>query len=188
MAEQVVEDPVLAQRYIFRRIVAEGGDVVQVDTWVDPGGGVLLAHIHPAFEERFNVLAGEITFVVGRNRVLAGPGEKATVAPGVRHAYRNTGQEQAHLICEVAHPQAAQLQRFLEDAAALNRTGRFTKRGIPTSFGALLQGAVLIHHYREMVVFTGPPRLLQWPISLPLVRLGERRGYRAGEFAGNAAA
>ena len=137
-------------------------------------------------EERFNVLAGEVTFVVGRKRVHAGPGEKATVPAGVRHGYRNTGETQAHLLCEVSDPHAEQLQSFLEDAAALNRTGSFTKRGIPTSFDALLQGAVLIHHYRQMVMFTGPPRLLQSPISLPLVRLGQRRGYRAGEFAARA--
>jgi quercetin dioxygenase-like cupin family protein len=188
VAERVVEDPVLAQRYIFRRIAADAGEVLQVDTWVEPGGGVVVPHLHPAFEERFNVLEGEVTFLVGRKRVLAGPGEKAIVAPGVRHGYHNAGEKQAHLICEVNHPQADQLQRFLEDAAGLNRTGSFTKRGIPTSFGALLQGAVLIHHYREMVVFTGPPRLLQWPVALPLVRLGERRGYRAGGFAADAAA
>ena len=36
MAERVVEDPVLAQRYIFRRVAVDGEEVMQVDTWVDP--------------------------------------------------------------------------------------------------------------------------------------------------------
>lgn len=189
MAERVVDDPVLGQRYIFRRVLSEdGAEVAQVDTWVDPGGGVLIPHIHCDMEERFEVLAGEVTFLVGRRRLRAGPGEKAAVPAGVRHGYRNTGKVPAHVMCEVEHPQAEQLQLFLEEAAALNREGAFTKLGIPKSPSALLKGAVMLHHYREMVEFTVPPRLLQRLVVGPLARLGKRRGYIAGRLARDAAA
>jgi quercetin dioxygenase-like cupin family protein len=184
MEERVIEDPVLAQRYIFRRATAaDGREVLQVEAWVQPGGGVLIPHIHPRMEERFEVLSGEVTFLVGRKRVRAGAGEQAVVAPGVRHGYQNTGKAEAHIMCD-ASPPDAELQQFLEDAAGLARAGRFTKRGIPTSFKGLLQGAILIDHYREMVIFLSPPPFLQRPFVGPLARLGERRGYRAGEFAG----
>jgi quercetin dioxygenase-like cupin family protein len=183
MEERVIEDPVLAQRYIFRRAVAQDGrEVLQVEAWVDPGGGVLIPHIHPRMEERFEVLSGDVRFLVGRKRVRASTGDQAVVAPGVRHGYRNTGNVQAHIMCE-ASPPDAELQQFLEDAAGLGRAGKFTKRGIPTSFSGLLQGAILIDHYREMVVFLSPPRFLQRLFVGPLARLGERRGYRAGKFA-----
>jgi quercetin dioxygenase-like cupin family protein len=183
MEERVIADPVLSQRYIFRRAVAEDGrEVLQVEAWVEPGGGVLIPHIHPRMEERFAVLAGEVTFLVGRKRVRASAGEQAVVAPGVRHGYQNTGKQEAHILCEASPPDAA-LQQFLEDAAGLARAGRFTKRGIPTSLEGLLQGAILIDHYREMVIFLSPPRFLQRPFIGPLARLGERRGYRAGKFA-----
>jgi mannose-6-phosphate isomerase-like protein (cupin superfamily) len=184
MTERVVEDPILEQRYIFRRLTgADGSEVMQVDTWVDPGGGVPIPHIHHGMEERFEVLEGEVTFLVGRRHLRAGPGEKAAVPPGVRHAYRNSGQTQARVICEVAHPKAQQLQLFLEEAAALNREGDFTRRGIPKSFSAALKGAVMLHHYREMVEFTMPPRSLQRLLIGPLARLGERRGYVGGRLA-----
>ncbi|HEY2140863.1 MAG TPA: cupin domain-containing protein [Solirubrobacteraceae bacterium] len=183
MDEHVVDDPVLEQRYVFRRIPDhDGGEVLQVDAWVDPGGGVLLTHVHPEMEERFEVLAGQVTFVLGRKRVIAGPGEKATVAPGVRHGYHNSGAEPAHLICEIRSPLGGQLQAFLEDAAALDRAGAFTKRGIPTGFTALLKGAVMLYHYSDMVVFSPFPAL-ERRLTAPLARLGERRGYRAGAFA-----
>ena len=183
MDERVIDDPVLSQRYIFRRAVAgDGREVLQVEAWVDPGGGVLIPHVHPVMEERFKVLSGEVTVLVGRKRVRATAGDEAVVAPGVRHGYRNTGAEEAHLICD-ASPPAAELQEFLEDAAALNRAGKFTKRGIPRSLSGLLQGAVMLHHYRDMVVFSMPPPALQRPIIARLARLGERRGYRAGHFA-----
>ena len=58
MPERVVEDPVLRQRFSFRRITdQDDGEVLQVEAWVDPGGGVT-PHIHPAMDERFEVLAG----------------------------------------------------------------------------------------------------------------------------------
>jgi quercetin dioxygenase-like cupin family protein len=188
MEERVIDDPVLCQRYVFRRAVAaDGGEVLQVEAWIDPGGGVLIPHVHPAMQERFEVLSGEVTFLVGRKRVRATAGEKAVVAPGVRHGYRNTGKQEAHLMCE-ASPPVAELQEFLEDAATLNRAGKFTKRGIPRSISGLLQGAVMLHHYREMVVFTAPPPVLARPIVARLARAGERRGYRAGRFAEGSAA
>lgn len=183
-AERVIEDPVLGQRYIFRRVDCEdGGRDLQLEIWVEPGGGVLIPHVHPQMEERFEVLDGQITFLLGRSRVLAGRGEKAIAAPGVRHGYQNTGTATAHLLCQVRHPLDHQLQQFLEDAAVLDRAGAFTKRGIPRSFKALLQGAVLLHEYREMVRFTMPPAALQDLVLGPLARIGKRRGYRAGAFA-----
>jgi quercetin dioxygenase-like cupin family protein len=188
VVEHVVDDPVLEQRYVFRRIPDhDGGEVLQVDAWVEPGGGVLLTHVHPEMEERFEVLAGQVTFVLGRERVIAGPGEKATVAAGVRHGYHNSGTEPAHLICEIRSPLGGQLQAFLEDAAALDRAGAFTKRGIPTGFTALLKGAVMLYHYSDMVVFSPFPAL-ERRLIVPFARLGERRGYRAGAFASDAGA
>jgi quercetin dioxygenase-like cupin family protein len=182
--ERVVEDPVLGQRYIFRRVAAEdGGEELELEMWVEPGGGVLIPHIHPKMEERFHVLEGEVTFLLGRRRIPAGPGESAVAPPGVRHGYQNTGQATAHVMCHVRHPQDEQLQQFLEDAAALDRAGAFTKRGVPRSFKAALQGAVMLRHYREMVRFTMPPAAIQDLVLAPLARMGERRGYKAGAFA-----
>jgi len=182
LQERVIEDPVLAQRYIFRDAVAEDGvDVLQLETWVQPGGGVLIPHVHPQMEERFKMLEGQVSFLVGRKWIAKGAGEEAVVARGVRHAYRNTGREVAHFMCET-RPRSQELQQFLEDAAGLNRAGKLTKRGVPKSLSGLLAGAVMLQHYREMVVFTFPPPFLQRAVMGPLARVGERRGYRAGSF------
>ena len=49
----MVEDPVLRQRLSFSRTTdPDGEEVLHVEVWVDPGGGVT-PHIHPAMEERF---------------------------------------------------------------------------------------------------------------------------------------
>jgi mannose-6-phosphate isomerase-like protein (cupin superfamily) len=180
---ELVEDPVFRQRFLFERTA----DVLRVELWVDPDGGVT-PHVHPHMEERFEVLAGHPSFLAGRKWKPARPGDVVTVRPGVRHAYRNSGVEVAHVVCEARPPSL--LQEFLEDVAALSRAGKLTRRGLPKPSG-LLQGAVLAHHYRDMAVLLFPPMpppFIQRLLFPPLARLGERRGYRAGSFAKSAIA
>jgi len=179
MSEHVVEDPVLRQRYVFRH--ASAADVLQVELWVGPGGGVV-PHLHPTFEERFEVLEGEVAFVVGRRRVRASAGESVVVAPGVRHTYANKSGLDAHLRCH-ARPATVELQQFLEDAAALGRMGSYTRQALPRSLRGLLQLAVMARHYRASTVILRPPPWLHGVLIAPLARLGELRGHRAGNFA-----
>ena len=183
MTERVIEDPVLKQRLSFRRTTDEGGgEVLHIEMWVDPGGGAG-PHVHPAMDERFEVVSGRPSFLSGRKWREAGPGEVVVVPAGVRHAYRNDGDELAHVRCEARPPSL--LQEFLEDVAGLSRAGRITRLGLPKSPTGLLQGAVLLDHYREMAVigFPLPPPVLQRLLVAPLAWLGRRRGYRAGSFA-----
>lgn len=189
MAEQrVVEDPVLRQRLGFERTTDEQGDLLRVDMWVDPGGGVP-PHVHPAMEERFTVQEGRCSFLSGRKWTEAGPGEVAFVPPGTRHAYRNRSDGLARVVCEARPPST--LQEFLEDTAAMSRAGLLVGRwAIPKGLTGLLQGAVLAHHHREMVAlgFPLPPPAVQRLVFPPLVRMAERRGYRPGQLGDRAPA
>jgi quercetin dioxygenase-like cupin family protein len=183
-AEQnLVQDPGFKQRFGFRRFRDEdGADVLEVSVWVEPGGGVP-AHAHPAMEERFHVKSGTAQFLAGRKWVSAGPGETVVVPAGTRHAYRNRSDDVAHFICHARPPST--LQEFLEDAAAMSRAGKLAGNGMPKSFDALCQAAVMVHHNWDMVElgFPLPPRPLQRLVIPRLARMGERRGYRAGHFA-----
>lgn len=181
MADRIVEDPVLRTRYGFDKTTDEdGGDVLRVELWVDPGG-VAGAHLHPTIEERFEVLAGRPSFLTGRKWREAAPGEKLVVPPGTRHAFRNRGDEVAHVVALARPP--LQLQEFLEDVAGLSRAGKIRRPGLPKGIGGLLAGAVLATNYRETVVLLVPPPFVQRVVMGPLARLGERRGYSAGRFA-----
>jgi quercetin dioxygenase-like cupin family protein len=181
MTDGLVEDPVLKMRSRFWRTSEEAGEVLHVETWVDPGGGVT-PHIHPAMEERFEVLEGRPEFLAGRSWKKTAPGETVLVPPGTRHAFRNRGGEGAHFVCRATPPST--LQEFLEDAAGLSRAGAITSRALPRSFDALLQAAVMAHHYREMVILLAPlpPPAIQRLVIPALARAGERRGYRAGRI------
>ena len=147
---ELVEDPVLKQRYEFRR----EGDVLIVEAWVDPGGGVT-PHVHPGMEEHFTVLDGEIEFLAGRTWQRS---DDMLVPAGTRHAYRNVGDETAHMLTRVTPP--LELEAFLTEIAGLARRRRFTRRGLPTSPGAVPELAAVAQRYRETVVLETPLRPL----------------------------
>jgi quercetin dioxygenase-like cupin family protein len=158
---RLVEDPVLKQRYEFRR----EGDVLIVEAWVEPGGGVT-PHVHPGMEEHFMVLDGEIEFLVDRTWVRT---NDIVVPAGTRHAYRNPGAETAHMVTEVTP--ALELEEFLTAIAGLAARRRFTRRGLPTSVGAIPELAAVAQRYRETVVLETPMR--------PLIPLAARFAPRA---------
>ncbi len=175
MDQELVQDPVLRQRFSFSRTIDDdGSEVLNVETWVDPGGGVT-PHVHPAMEERFTVLSGRAGFLAGRTWQTAEAGETVVVPAGTRHAYRNEGDEVAHIVCEARPPST--LQEFLEETAALGRAGKFTRRALPRGLSGLLEGAALAERHRDMVVlgFPLPPRPVQRLLLPPLARLAERR-------------
>ncbi len=170
--EELVEDPLFNQRYRFSR----QGDVLRVEIWADPGGGVSIEHFHPRLQERFQVFEGEVTFRVDGKEQKAGPGDKLVAEPGVRHSYENTGSDVAHLAAE-AEP-ALDLQESIEEAAAMARAGKFTRGGTPRGLGALLEAAEFADRYRETTVVLSPPLIVQRILSPPLVWLERRRRRR----------
>ena len=161
---RLVEDPVLKQRYRFER----DGDVVRVEAWIEPGGGVT-PHRHPRMEERFDVLAGQITFTLGRRKVVARAGESVVVPAGARHAYRNSGGVEAHMVAD-AEP-GLELQEVLEDVARLSQARMINRFGIPTGPRAAVEAAVVAARYRETVELDFPP----WFAVAALARLGRSR-------------
>ena len=173
MSSELIEDPVFNYRLRFH---PRKGDELKMDVFVDPGGGVSIAHFHPRTEERFTVKSGEATFNANGVDIVARPGDSEVVVnPGVRHTFRNSGDEEAHVVC-VATP-ALDLQGFLTDAAAMARAGKYNARGIPKP-SALPEMAEWLERYRETTVITGgllPPPRLQPALLGPLARLYRRR-------------
>ena len=166
---ELVHDPVRRQRLRFLR----EGEVLHAEVWADPGGDVP-AHYHPSQEERFEVLAGTVRFVVDGKRIDGGPGTSVVAPAGAKHAFLNTGKSEAHLHVRVQP--ALRLQGFLEEAAALARAGAYTRRGVPLRPGAVVELADLMARYADVTVMTFPPRIVQRLVLEPLARLNRKRG------------
>ena len=166
------EDPGGRQRLAFTRDTDEDGtEIVLVECWVDPGGGVP-PHIHPNQTETFEVIEGEVTFTAGRSKQRAAAGETVTVPPGTRHAYANRGTEQAHMRC-TARP-AHDLEEFLTTTARLSREGHIARIGPlrgPGSLRGLPQVAAMLRRHRENTLILNPPPTIQ---RLVLDRLADR--------------
>jgi quercetin dioxygenase-like cupin family protein len=130
-----------------------GGELVRLEMWTSPGGGVLGRHVHRRSEERFQVLSGRLLLEVdGEQRVLLA-GEHASVPAGVPHRWRNGGPEELHTIIEVLRP--GRFEDMLAASFAAGRNGGFDARRRMK----LLPAARLVHRFPDEI---GPP----WPAWL----------------------
>lgn len=64
---------------------------------IEPGRE-LEQHVHPAEDDSFFILEGEMTFLHGEESVVATPGTFVLVPPGVRHGFRNDGSATVRML------------------------------------------------------------------------------------------
>jgi quercetin dioxygenase-like cupin family protein len=128
--ERVIVNPASGERIVIRTSGAETeGRVLIFDLWLPPAGHVPARHAHPIQEERFTVLSGRMRFVLGRQTILAAPGDTVLVPPGTPHWFGNIGMETACARVEVRP--ALRMEELLEASVTLAMRGGF--------FGARLQ-------------------------------------------------
>jgi quercetin dioxygenase-like cupin family protein len=169
-----IENPVTGERLVFRQTSREtGGEAVVVETFVKPNGFVAAAHVHPDQEERFEVLRGSVGFKVGRDKLVAGPGQRITVPAGKAHRFWNAGDDVAHFVCEIRP--ALQFESLIETMFALAADGKTNRKGMPN----LLRLAVIANAHFDTVRLPFPPAILQ-QLGLALgAPLGRAVGYSA---------
>lgn len=84
--------------YTFLVTGAEsGGAYFAMEALVPPGGGPP-PHIHRREDETFYLIDGRIEFLLGEDRITAGPGDFINVPRGTVHCFRNTGVETARMV------------------------------------------------------------------------------------------
>jgi quercetin dioxygenase-like cupin family protein len=155
-AGDTIHNPVTGERIVFRQTAADtGGEAVVIETFVQPGGFVAAAHVHPSQEERFQVLRGSVGFKVGRKTQVAGPGERLTVPPGTAHKFWNAGDDVAQFVCEIRP--ALQFESLLETMFALAADGKTNRKGMPNP----LRLAVIARAHFDTVRLPFPPASLQ---------------------------
>jgi quercetin dioxygenase-like cupin family protein len=168
-AGDVIENPVTGERLVFRKTSQEtNGEAVVLEAFVQPNGFVAAAHVHPHQEERFQVLRGSVAFRLGREEIIAGPGQRITVPAGTAHKFWNAGDEEAHFVCEVRP--ALQFEQLIETMFGLAADGKTSKKGMPNP----LRLAVIAHGHFDDVRLPFPPAWIQrmgLALGAPLGRL-----------------
>ena len=171
---QTIENPVTGERLVFRRTAADtNGELVIVETFVQPHGFVAAAHVHPSQEERFEVLRGTVGLRIGRDEIVAGPGQRITVPAGTAHRFWNAGEEEAHFVCEIRP--ALRFEQLIETMFGLASDGKTNRKGMPNP----LRLAVIADAHFDTVRLPFPPALLQ-RVGLALgAPVGRLLGYEA---------
>jgi quercetin dioxygenase-like cupin family protein len=149
------------------RVLRETPQELELEASWDPGGSRPPAHLHPAQDEHFEVLAGQLTAIVGGAQRVLARGERLDIPRGTPHAMWNSGGERAF-----ASWRTRPAGRTAEWFRRIDRLGEGGRRTPPlpamaaalTSFGDVFRLAV------------GPRPL--WPAvraALRVVALGARR-------------
>ena len=167
-----IHNPVTGERIVFRQTSREtNGRAVVIETFVQPNGFVAAAHVHPSQEERFEILRGTVGFKIGREKLVAGPGRRLTVAAGTPHKFWNAGDDEAHFVCEVRP--ALQFEALLETMFALAADGKTNRKGMPNPFRL----AVVAKHHFDTVRLPVVPHALQKAALAVGAPLGRLLGY-----------
>src|SRR6184192_4532597 len=126
----IIENPLHGERIRFLKTAPEtNGELVQYESWLAPGGGVGVPHIHPVQQSDFTVVSGTASFSVHGARFVLGPGQSLTVPPGTEHCLWNAGEVEAHLIVEF-RPGLLK-QEYSETTFGLARDGKHHLGSIP---------------------------------------------------------
>ena len=180
---QTLENPASGERITFRATAAQtDGELLAIDLELPAGRRVPgPLHVHPLQAERFEVVAGTMRFRMGRERVVAGPGDVVVVPAGVPHDFANAGDSDALVRVEVRP--ALQMERMFETAVALAQQGRTMLGGIPRP----LDLALFTREFDAEVRAASPPRWMQRAALAPLAWLaGLRRPATGGRPAATA--
>lgn len=165
---------------VLRGTTDRGAGPAIVHLTLRPGAAVVGEHVHPQMWERFTVLKGTLSAVVGGSRRALGVGESLLVEAGVAHDWWNeskTEDVQVLLALDRAEGSSMDPARFemlIATLFGLANDGKVDKKGRPTP----LQAAVIAQHFSDVIVFTRPPRWVQATVLSPLAHLGRRLGYK----------
>jgi quercetin dioxygenase-like cupin family protein len=138
-------------------------DVLEVEGRWDAHGTPPPKHYHPAQDETFEVLAGELTARIDGVEGRFAAGETFEVPRGAVHQIWNTGDEPARAIWRTSP--AGRTAQWFQDLAALGSSPG------PLAFG------VYLTEYSDVIRLAGPQAVIR-PLLAALGAVGRLRGYR----------
>lgn len=130
-------------------------------------------HIHPSYDENFEIVEGDFIFKIDGKEQKASAGEKLRVPKGTPHTFRCVGSKPGAVIVETRP--AARTGEVIATLFGLAHEGALTPQGQPK----FLQAMVIGSEYADDTVFTNPPPNVAIPIAKTLAPLARLLGYRS---------
>lgn len=157
----------------FKTAEETGGTSATIRLLLKPGGFKPVMHKHLYQDETFEVISGQLTYVLeGSPPVAIGPGEKVTLPKGVGHTHFNGGNEDL-LMHQTATP-ALDFEPFLE---ALHY--QIVKGNVKAGQPPFLQLMVWMNELEGKSCVANIPVGVQKALAAVLAPLGKLAGYKA---------
>jgi mannose-6-phosphate isomerase-like protein (cupin superfamily) len=148
-------------------------ELLEVEATYAPAGEAPPKHLHPAQDERFEVLAGRLQVRVDGEERELGEGDVIEIPRGAVHQMWNPGNEPARALWQTRP--AGRTEQWFTAIDALHREGRVRSNGMPGP----LAFAVLLTEYRDVFrLAAGPEPVVRGGLAL-LALIGRARGYSA---------
>ena len=167
MPTDQLENPVTRERFTIRD---RGPGALVLEVRVPPDMIRPPAHLHRSQRESFEILRGQVTVQIGRERRSLGPGDRVAVDPATPHTWWNSGDDEAVLLAEFRPP--GQVQSFFETFCGMAAEGRCNSQGSPP----FLQIAASARSWD--MYLAGPPVMVQRALFAALGPVARLRGYR----------
>lgn len=148
-----------------------GGKYVKVKWTMKSGGIQVVKHMHPAFDETFEVVSGKMTWEECDRKGAIGAGESITLKKGLNHAHNNEHSEE--LVMYQTFTPALDADKMVETIAWLSANGKW-KNGQPAFLQAMLWQRTL----QGKTYLAAIPRPVQDALSFVLAPVAKLLGYK----------
>jgi mannose-6-phosphate isomerase-like protein (cupin superfamily) len=170
---ETLHNPVTGERAVVLEAPAQNPEHRLVaELLLDPGAAVAGEHLHPAIDESFEVLEGQLGYRLDGVEGTAGAGDRIDIPAGSWHDWWHTGE--VGTTCRVTITPGDRFEQMIRTLWGLGADGRTNAKGMP----GLLQIAAISAEFSDVIVFRRPPRIVQRIMFGALAPLARRRGYR----------
>ena len=148
------------------------GRLVRCRVRVAPGRPAPPEHSHPVQEEVFTVESGRLGYVLGTERLEAGPGETVVIPAATNHTFWNAGDDELTVVSELSP--ALNSEAWIETIHVLIRDGKLRAGGARPN--PILMAVVADRYRREWRLTRLSP--VARALIPALAFIGRRAGYR----------
>jgi mannose-6-phosphate isomerase-like protein (cupin superfamily) len=153
---KVLENPLTGQDIRFLKTAKDTqGKFLEMESVYPTISVEPTEHYHPAQEEDFSVISGELTVKMNGSIAVYKAGDHFYIPKGVAHAMWNASSEKTVINWQVRP--ALSTEYFLENANGLVREGKTNTKGMPD----LLQVALIANKYKSVFRLANPPYAVQ---------------------------
>ncbi|SKA13041.1 cupin domain-containing protein [Sediminibacterium ginsengisoli] len=152
--------------------LSTGGRLLEMESIYKPGSAEPPMHYHPAQEETFMVLSGEISVRINKSTTVYSAGESFHIPAGVSHSMWNHSDRNVLLNWKVQP--ALQLEYLFETISGLSNDNKTNNSGKPP----LLQLALTASHFSKEFRTARPPYRVQQFLFCILKPFALLLGYR----------